>query len=113
MKHISETNIITAALATQEKGAAALISLLERMASEISEIRLLIRGGQLQPKDAPAGLPEPLMVSMKRASELSGLCVSSLYEMIRTKRLETRKVGSKRLVIYRSLKALMISQDVS
>jgi excisionase family DNA binding protein len=50
---------------------------------------------------------EPLSVSILTAREVSGLGNTKLYELIKTGRLESTRVGSKRLVNYASLKKLV------
>jgi excisionase family DNA binding protein len=49
----------------------------------------------------------PLSVTFKNAADLTGLSESHLRFLARVKRLETVKLGRKRLVRYRSLEALL------
>src|SRR6185503_8549487 len=50
---------------------------------------------------------EPLTVTIARAKDLSGLGLTTLWALIRDRRLETVRVGRRTLVIYRSLRTLL------
>jgi hypothetical protein len=54
----------------------------------------------------PVQTPEPISVTVNRAAEISGLGISTIWALIAAKRLDTTSVGRRRLVTYRSLKAL-------
>ncbi len=53
-----------------------------------------------------ADLP-PLAVSAKQACRISGLGLTSIYELMRNGTLRSKKVGGRRLVEYASLRALV------
>ncbi len=50
---------------------------------------------------------EPIALSMADAVKASGLGKSTLYQAMSEGRLETRKVGRKRIVLTRSLRQLI------
>lgn len=50
---------------------------------------------------------EPIALSVSEAVKASGLGKTTLYEAMADGRLETRKVGRKRLVLTRSLRRLI------
>lgn len=50
---------------------------------------------------------EPIALSVAEAVKVSGLGKTTLYEAMANNRLETRKVGRKRLILTRSLRALI------
>jgi excisionase family DNA binding protein len=49
----------------------------------------------------------PLAVTVQRARELSGLGNTTIYALIRDKKLETVTVGRRRLVLFKSLESLL------
>lgn len=49
---------------------------------------------------------EPLFVTMKTGSRITGLGPTKLYEMLGLGAIESIKVGSRRLIKYESLKKL-------
>lgn len=50
---------------------------------------------------------EKISVSVKEAAELSGLSTWKVYELLNTGEVEGRYVGSRRLVLYSSLRAFI------
>ena len=54
---------------------------------------------------------EPLLVSIAEAAQALSLGRTSVYELIRTGELETRKMGRRRLVLAASLRRLVEGQD--
>ncbi len=52
----------------------------------------------------------PLAVTVQRARELTGLGNTTLYALIRDKKLETVTVGRRRLVLFKSLESLLQSE---
>lgn len=50
---------------------------------------------------------EPIALSVSEAVKASGLGKTTLYEAMASGRLETRKVGRKRLVLTRSLRRMI------
>jgi excisionase family DNA binding protein len=54
---------------------------------------------------------KPLAVSIRRACELVGLGNTTIWKMIKEGRLQTMSVGRRRLVIYRSLEALVSASE--
>lgn len=50
---------------------------------------------------------KPLTVTVKTARKISGLGNTTLYRLIKEKRLETISIGRRRLVKYASLEALV------
>jgi excisionase family DNA binding protein len=55
----------------------------------------------------PAGEAEPLTVTVREAARLTGLCKSTIHNLISAKKLAATKVGTRRLVVYSSLKKLL------
>ena len=51
--------------------------------------------------------PEPLAYSVADACRLSTLCKSQIYNLIRAKKLEARKLGRRTLIPAASLRALI------
>jgi excisionase family DNA binding protein len=49
----------------------------------------------------------PLAVTVRRACDITGLGNTSIYELIKEGRLQTRKIGRRTLVLYSSLEALV------
>jgi excisionase family DNA binding protein len=49
----------------------------------------------------------PLAVPVKVACELVGVGNTTMYELIKQKRVETTNIGKRRLILYRSLEALL------
>jgi excisionase family DNA binding protein len=60
-------------------------------------------------KPAPATTTpiEPLSVTVREAQRLTGLGQSKLYELMADGSLTRRKVGSRTLIVFRSLKQLL------
>ena len=56
---------------------------------------------------------EPLAVTVPVALRLSGLGRTKLYELIAAKKLESTTIGTRRLINYASLKALLSQQNSS
>lgn len=54
---------------------------------------------------------EPLFVSISDAAKALSIGRTSLYELIRTGELETRKMGRRRLVTVASLRRLAAEED--
>ncbi|MXO66586.1 helix-turn-helix domain-containing protein [Altericroceibacterium endophyticum] len=54
---------------------------------------------------------EPLLLSITEAAKALSLGRTSLYELIRTGQLDTRKMGRRRLVTVASIKRLAEKQD--
>ena len=54
---------------------------------------------------------EPLLVSINEATKVLSLGRTSVYELIHTGELETRKMGRRRLVTVASIKRLAEKQD--
>lgn len=54
----------------------------------------------------------PIMVTIKEALRLSGLGRTTLYELLKTKKVASAKVGARRLVSYASLKDLLAKAEV-
>lgn len=54
-----------------------------------------------------AATSDPLTISIKRAIELSGLGLTTIYKLIKDGTLETVSVTSRRLILYASLKVLL------
>jgi excisionase family DNA binding protein len=52
-------------------------------------------------------MADPLAVSILEAARLTSLCRSTIYELLKTGRLKSIKVGGRHLVDYPSIKALM------
>ena len=50
---------------------------------------------------------EPIALSIADSVKASGLGKTTLYEAMANGRLETRKVGRKRLILFRSLRAFI------
>lgn len=57
--------------------------------------------------DTPISLSVPLSVSIKEARRLLGIGNTTLWELIKDGRIETAKIGRRRLVIYASLTAFI------
>lgn len=51
--------------------------------------------------------PEPLAYSVADACRAASICKSHLYNLIRAKKLETRKLGRRTLIPAASLRALI------
>jgi excisionase family DNA binding protein len=56
---------------------------------------------------------DPLAVSILEAARLTSLCRSTIYELLKAKKLRSIKVGGRHLVDYRSIKELMRTGDDS
>jgi excisionase family DNA binding protein len=56
-------------------------------------------------------LPEPITVTFKTAAALTGLCESKIQKMVYAGEIENVKVGTRRLVIFASLKKLLTPSD--
>jgi len=54
---------------------------------------------------------EPLFVSITDTAKALSIGRTSVYELIRTNQLETRKMGRRRLVLVASLRRLAGEQD--
>lgn len=54
---------------------------------------------------------EPLLISITEAAKALSLGRTSVYELIRTGELDTRKMGRRRLVTVASIKRLAEEQD--
>jgi excisionase family DNA binding protein len=54
---------------------------------------------------------EPLLISIAEAAKALSLGRTSVYELIRTGELETRKMGRRRLVTVASIKRLAGEQE--
>jgi excisionase family DNA binding protein len=52
-------------------------------------------------------MKEPIALSVSDSVQASGLGKTTLYEAMADGRLETRKVGRKRLILFRSLRAFI------
>jgi hypothetical protein len=52
-------------------------------------------------------LDKPLTVSVKRARELIDVSHTTIWKLISEKRLDTIRLGTKRLVIFRSIERLI------
>jgi len=65
---------------------------------------------QLSLPPEPHGGPRPITITVKTALELSGLGLTKLYALIKDKRLETVKIGSRRLIRYDSLERLLTGE---
>lgn len=50
---------------------------------------------------------KPLTVPVKTACEISGLGVTSIYELMNAGKLQSTTIGRRRLIIYSSLEALL------
>lgn len=57
----------------------------------------------------PPGSDEPLLISVSRAVELSGIGRSTLYKLIGSAAFETRKIGKRRLISYRSFRCFLFA----
>lgn len=51
---------------------------------------------------------EPLLISVSRAVELSGIGRSTIYKLISGHAFETRKIGKRRLISYPSLRSFLL-----
>jgi excisionase family DNA binding protein len=51
---------------------------------------------------------DPLAVSILEAARLTSLCRSTIYELLKTGKLRSIKVGGRHLVDYGSIKELMV-----
>ncbi len=54
---------------------------------------------------------EPLLVSIAEATKALSIGRTSVYELIRTGQLETRKMGRRRLITAESLRRLVEGRD--
>jgi excisionase family DNA binding protein len=52
---------------------------------------------------------DPITVSIPEAGKRSGLGRTSLYELIRQSRIQTVKIGRRRLVVFESLRSLLLA----
>ncbi len=52
-------------------------------------------------------MKEPIALSVSDSVQASGLGKTTLYEAMADGRIETRKVGRKRLILFRSLRAFI------
>jgi excisionase family DNA binding protein len=60
-----------------------------------------------------SGGSKPLAVPVKRACEIIGVGNTTMYELIKQKRVRTIKIGRRTLCIYASLEALLTSETAS
>jgi excisionase family DNA binding protein len=56
---------------------------------------------------------DPLAVSILEAARLTSLCRSTIYELLKTGKLRSIKVGGRHLVDFDSIKALMQTGDAA
>jgi excisionase family DNA binding protein len=56
--------------------------------------------------NAKSDFSKPIWVSPRRASQLTGIGLTRLYELLNDGTVQSRKVGRRRLVSYASLEAL-------
>lgn len=61
--------------------------------------------------NSPRDFAKPIWVSPRRASRLTGIGLTRLYELLKDGTLKSRKLGRKRLVSYASLEALGEQQE--
>ena len=54
-----------------------------------------------------------LTVTMKGASEASGLSIRKLYDLIAKKKLESVRIGRRRLIVMRSLEELLLGKPTA
>ena len=57
-------------------------------------------------------IDKPISVTVQTARKLSGLGNTTLYELIKRRKLETVAVGKRRLILYRSLERLLSVGEV-
>jgi len=55
---------------------------------------------------------KPVTITISRACEYSGLCRSTMYNLINDARLESRTVGRRRLIVVSSLDRLLGLEDL-
>lgn len=53
---------------------------------------------------------QKISLTLKQASETSGLSVRKLYDLIAEKKLQSVTVGRRRLILYKSLEELLIGK---
>ena len=51
--------------------------------------------------------PAPLTVTFQTAKKLSGLGLTTLWKLVKEKRIEIVRIGGRSLITYRSLQALL------
>jgi excisionase family DNA binding protein len=56
--------------------------------------------------NSPRDFVKPLWVSPRRASRVTGIGITRLYELLNEGRIKSTKIGRKRLISYASLEAL-------
>jgi len=57
--------------------------------------------------ESSANQTTPLAVTVNRAAELTGLGLTTIWNLIRTHRLKVSRVGRRTLVVYSSLEDLL------
>lgn len=70
---------------------------------------MLTVGAQNDPRRKPRRLasPKPITVTIDDTSRITGLGNTKIYELIAQGRLETLTIGRRRLVLFRSIEALL------
>jgi excisionase family DNA binding protein len=61
--------------------------------------------------DQTAVPKKPITVTVKTAREITGLGNTTIYDLIKQGKLETCKVGRRRLIVFKSLESLVSSND--
>jgi excisionase family DNA binding protein len=64
-----------------------------------------------RPGSASRVRSDPLAVSILEAARLTSLCRSTIYELLKSGKLRSIKVGGRHLVDYGSIKLLMATGD--
>jgi excisionase family DNA binding protein len=106
-----ELRFIAGSLVAQtelEKGSVAFLAMLERMASDIADLREIAVRNNPAAGPADNSQPEPLLVTLKEAKARTGLSNSTLYNMIRDGQLDSKVVGGRRLIVFKTLKDLAL-----
>jgi len=62
--------------------------------------------------DAASSL-EPLTVTIAKARDISGLGNTTIFKLIKERRLDTIKVGTRTLITYASLKAMLQPEEAT
>jgi len=67
------------------------------------------RKGSAAKQLSPGGAPflEPLVITVAQAKQITNLGHSTIYALIKSKKLTVRKVGNRTLITYASVKALL------
>jgi excisionase family DNA binding protein len=66
-----------------------------------------------RPGDPPQPPIKPITVTVPTARQITGLSNTTVYQLIKQKKLEVRKIGTRTLITYASIEALLQSDTTA